>query len=74
MSPWIRMGDGRYIVRVTSTELYYLLDGGEWGRYIDSEARLGFVRGFFDGDGMGLIPAYANINIELLEYIRQILA
>ncbi|GBC72042.1 hypothetical protein HRbin02_01832 [Candidatus Calditenuaceae archaeon HR02] len=60
----------------TSTEPYYLLDSGEWRKYMDSdpEARLGFLRGFFDGDGAGLMPAYANTDVQLLEYIRQLLA
>ncbi|GBC70770.1 hypothetical protein HRbin02_00540 [Candidatus Calditenuaceae archaeon HR02] len=76
LRPSIIFRDGRYIVNATSTELYYLLDSGEWRKYMDSdpEARLGFLGGFLDGDGIGLMPAYANTNVELLEYIRQLFA
>ncbi|GBC70728.1 hypothetical protein HRbin02_00497 [Candidatus Calditenuaceae archaeon HR02] len=41
---------------------------------MDSEANVRFSRSFFDGDGVGLMPAYANTNIESLEHIRQLLA
>ncbi|GBC71500.1 hypothetical protein HRbin02_01285 [Candidatus Calditenuaceae archaeon HR02] len=45
------------------------------GRHFSNpDARLGFRRGFFDGGGVGLMPAYTNTDVELLEYNRQLLA
>jgi len=62
-----------YNISFSSYELYTIIrDKGRW-KSVVAKSPIGFIRGFFDGDGGALMPYFSLSDRELLRYLRQLL-
>ncbi|RLF10943.1 MAG: hypothetical protein DRJ69_02505, partial [Thermoprotei archaeon] len=65
---------GKWYVQLYSKHLAYLIKSGQWRQLLQTiEDKKAFLRGFFDGDGIALVPGYANTDLKLLEEVSNLL-
>lgn len=71
---WYNKKSKIWMVTVYSKTLYNLLTSGKWrSSLMGPEERRGFLDGYFDGDGGGLLPSYISSDVRVLEYIGELL-
>lgn len=74
LSPWCKDRSYYYYAYAYSLPLISIVKSGSWKSLLTHpDDKLGFLRGFFDGDGSGLFPSYVNSSQDVLDFTKGLL-